>query len=655
MRIAVFTCICVLWGCSGKEVHTSEPPVEQKSYLTELKTRNDVKVLEAPPVDEVFSGVVEIKVVYEIEKQQLYFVNGRQYLFHEDFCASELGYWQGNYQFNKNQYYENKKRSFLLAKLLYFKVQKEWVLEFIPSDMIQVEQVQTLLAQVQTHSYFGKEVRVLVHREGLYADLLKKEVPLISEAELYAGMQYQALNKGVSYGYLRRVSFDSIEQSQLGPKDILVTNGTPNDVPPLAGMLTSHFQTPLSHISILCKNRGTPLAAFKQIKALELNELWGQPVKFAVRIDTLWIEKATKKEVEEHWEKHSKKRAIDIKLDTSKTGIIPLKKMSASMSAVIGAKAANFGSLHKAILSSNASAKTPEGGFAIPISYYFQHLQQHHLKTYIVHTLGEIGEKGDAKELLKRIRDTIEQMPINQALLALVDQQLEENPEFRKWRFRSSTNAEDLKGFNGAGLYSSKSAHLDSEKKTVERAIKKVWASCWSERAFLERSYYQIDHWKVGMGILVHRSFPDEKANGVIISANLYDPNNAGIVINVQLGEASVVAPDSGVVCEQVIYTTSDYLSSRPLSIQYISKSSLTNGALVLSEEDLKNIAEAVGKVKEYFFENVDPHWSGTQSMTQGFRRFTEIRDFYDFALDIEFKIEGDGHTLYLKQVRPYR
>lgn len=655
MRSVFLICVFLLTACSGKDVPVAEEPVTSKSYLNDLKSRSDVKMLEAPPVDEVFSGTVEIKVVYDIEEAQLYFVNGKQYLFHEDFCSSELGYWQGNYQFNKTQYYENRKRTFLLGKLLYFKMQKEWVLEFIPSDMINADQVKVLLAQVQAHTYFGEHVRVLVHREDLFVALQEKEVPVLSENELYKDMQYQGLHKGVSYGYLRRVGFDSIENSGLGPKDVLVTNGTPNDVPPLAGMLTTQFQTPLSHISILCKNRKTPLAALKNLKGLGIHELVGEPVRFTVRIDTLLIEKATKQEVETYWQEHMRKSRVKLELDTSKVGLIPLKKMDASKSAIIGAKAANFGSLHKAVASSEVPAKTPEGGFAIPISYYFQHLARNQLKAFIQGQLEEVAKGGDVSALLKQIRDTIQDVPIDPVLLVLVEEQLAQYPEWRKWRFRSSTNAEDLKKFNGAGLYSSKSAHLDSKKKTVERAIKKVWASCWSERAFLERSYYQIDHWQVGMGILVHRSFPDEKANGVIISTNLYDVNNAGIVINVQVGETSVVSPDPGVVCEQVIYTSSDYLSSRPLTVQYISKSSLTEGVAVLSLEDLEAIDRAVAEVKEYFFENVDPKWSGTQSFTQGFRRFAEIKEYYEFALDIEFKIDGEDRTLYLKQVRPYR
>ena len=59
--------------------------------------------------------------------------------------------------------------------------------------------------------------------------------------------------------------------------------------------------------------------------------------------------------------------------------------------------------------------------------------------------------------------------------------------QFESFRFRSSTNAEDLENFNGAGLYDSKAAKKNHKTKTIDAAIKEVWASLWNFRAFNER------------------------------------------------------------------------------------------------------------------------------------------------------------------------
>ena len=53
------------------------------------------------------------------------------------------------------------------------------------------------------------------------------------------------------------------------------------------------------------------------------------------------------------------------------------------------------------------------------------------------------------------------------------------------------------------------------------------------------------------MGSLVHRSFPDELANGVLITKNIYRSEYAGITVNVQKGENSVVKPEEGVSCDE--------------------------------------------------------------------------------------------------------
>ena len=80
-------------------------------------------------------------------------------------------------------------------------------------------------------------------------------------------------------------------------------------------------------------------------------------------------------------------------------------------------------------------------------------------------------------------------------------------------RCRSSTNNEDLPGFNGAGLYDSYTHRPDEGH--IAKTIKQVWASLWTYRAFEERDFYRVDHLQTAMGVLVHPNYDDELANGV--------------------------------------------------------------------------------------------------------------------------------------------
>ena len=66
---------------------------------------------------------------------------------------------------------------------------------------------------------------------------------------------------------------------------------------------------------------------------------------------------------------------------------------------------------------------------------------------------------------------------------------------------RSSTNAEDLPDFNGAGLYDTVPNVRGND--AVLAAIKKVWASVWNFTAYEDRERAGIDHAKVYGGVLV--------------------------------------------------------------------------------------------------------------------------------------------------------
>ena len=63
-------------------------------------------------------------------------------------------------------------------------------------------------------------------------------------------------------------------------------------------------------------------------------------------------------------------------------------------------------------------------------------------------------------------------------------------------RYRSSTNNEDLPGFNGAGLYDSKSQKPSEDEEDLAKSLKEVYASLWTFRAFIERDFHRVDHLK---------------------------------------------------------------------------------------------------------------------------------------------------------------
>ena len=206
-------------------------------------------------------------------------------------------------------------------------------------------------------------------------------------------------------------------------------------------------------------------------------------------------------------------------------------------------------------------------------------------------------------------------------------------------RFRSSTNAEDANGFSGAGVYTSETGEVGNPKLPIDRAIKQVWASLWSYDAFMERSYFGIDQSQVYMGVLVHRSFPDEKANGVVISKNLYRDNYYGFVVNAQVGDEPVVKPKPGQIVDQFICYPPIEGEMNPdrNKVDIITFSNLNDKKLVLSDKEIQLLAKETERIKSYFY-----------------RRNSRSRSYPDYGLDIEFKLVGADRKLYIKQVRPY-
>ena len=209
-------------------------------------------------------------------------------------------------------------------------------------------------------------------------------------------------------------------------------------------------------------------------------------------------------------------------------------------------------------------------------------------------------------------------------------------------RFRSSTNCEDLGGFTGAGLYDSQSGDPNDPSRPVADAVRAVWASVWGFRAFEEREYRSISHGEVGMAVLVHRSFPDEAANGVAITANIFDPMGIepGYYINAQAGDVSVVLPPEGVTSDQFIY----HFDMPRQPIVFIAHSSLVpEGETVMSRAQTAELAEALEGIHGFFNGVYGPNTPE-----------------HFFGMDVEFKFNTDDPDpdavpeLVIKQARPY-
>lgn len=627
-----FIVTIILLYCSSQVIGQNK----KVKYLQQIDSLSQFELLQNPPISSKYGMVKAVKVVYNLEDSSIYYVNGKRYKYHHGFCSYQLNYTKGLDQFNEENYSANNdKRKYLLANVNYYKSLNKYIVDLSPADLMTEEEITFLIDKIEGTTYFGENIYFFKNTQRLKDATLN--IKTITPEEIYENQTFQALGIAEKYGYLKFVALDSLMQTQLTEKDIVVLDKTPLFFPLVNGIIASQFQTPLSHLSLLGQNRAIPIMALKDAwNNPILRKLEGKYVKLTVQEDDYFIRSS---EYDEKHHKPTKEKQLKLKADLSIDTLVRFNNTKKISTSSIGNKARNFGILQN--IAKNNDFTVPENAFAIPFYFY----QQHALNSgahELIHKLITDTNKYTSQELdhkLNAIQEKIKNYPIDKALLNLVSAELSKHPEFAKYRFRSSTNAEDMEGFNGAGLYLSKSGKTGN-KTSIEKAIKKVWASLWSYNAYMERFYYHIDQSNVYMGVLVHRSFPDEAVNGVAITTNIYRKSALGFIINAQLGNENVVNPTKGITCDQVVcYETenTNIIYGKKEIIEVITTSSLNNGKLTMTNEEIVKLTHELDAIKKYFYHKV----------------YNKTDSYAKFGLDIEFKLDKD-RNIYIKQARPF-
>ena len=634
------------WECTAE----SDDP----DGLAELGCRADFDALASAPLDASIPGASSVKVIIDrFNDNTTVFQNSTRYPTHYDYASEHLS---GGVlpivpllaEFNTTEY-SSPSRRFLLGAVSWYDGPDVFVYEIAPYDLADADMIVSAFEQIEEATYFGAELRFYANSASVEAtvEAYRERLNVITTDELFAGIDYQPLNPAEAYGRVTFITADELETDYVSFRDIAVLDRVPNDISAVAGIITEEFQTALSHINVLSRNRGTPNMALRgAFENADLRELDGTWVRLEVTATDYTIEPATVEEADEWWDAHRPEAVQVPGVDDSVTGLVDIQDAvdleNPSLADAIKAATRAVGgkAAHYSVLANIDGMPTPPG-FAIPVHYYLQLMEQNGFDARVNAMLDDTNFVNDPTvrdAMLEQLRDDMKEASIDQDLLDLLYAKLEADFSGIRMRFRSSTNAEDLDGFTGAGLYTSKSGDPNDPDSPIEDAIRKVWASVWNFRAIEERTYPSIDHLSVAMGILVHRSFPDEEANGVALTNNPFDPSGLepAFYINVQAGEVSVVQPPPGVTTESLLY----YFSRANQPVTYLSESSLVGpDERVLSDEQMFDLGTALQLINETFA----PAYANGQDW---------------WAMDVEFKFDGEpGETpqLFIKQARPYQ
>ncbi|MFL5753162.1 MAG: PEP/pyruvate-binding domain-containing protein [Bacteroidia bacterium] len=614
-------------------------------FLNSLKSREDFDLLKGEPLNNNFKGIECIKLIYVLADQKIYYLESKKYRYHYRFTSEVFNDTDDLETFNDLNYGKRPGRKYILATFNYNVNTKNYFLQFAPSDDPSDELIATLVTKVEGSFFKGDHFKILLNTTTLLRRKkeLEKKHKVFTSDELFKNQVYQPIYKGKAKGILRIIDADSLKRAVNYSDCILLLHGSSNEIPVCRGLVTDEFQTPLSHICLLTTNRKTPCAANKKIAALDsLPALENEMVELIVGNEGMSIKRAAMSA----GLAQKKKKLVKLDADTSVKKIADLNTIRYKNRKAFGSKAGNLAELKK-LERLNQASYTPKAAFAIPFFYYLKHVNSHRIDSMVkALTLDSLclGNDSLLDLRLKKIRTAIRCAGIDTSLLGQVTRMCASRFGKNKVRFRSSSNCEDEANFNGAGLYTSETGIVGDTGKTIEKAIKKVWASLWSLRAFKEREFFNIDHSTVAMGILVHGAFDNELVNGVAVTKNLYRDYEAGFVINMQKGENEVVSPKQGLTCEQVVSymnTGSDFYNANR-SADWISFSSLNPSGSLLSSEELFELTKLLEIMKQHFYK-VYSKWPQVE--------------YKDFALDVEFKIimgKDQKKQIIIKQVRPY-
>ncbi|MFO0746137.1 MAG: PEP/pyruvate-binding domain-containing protein [Myxococcota bacterium] len=475
----------------------------------------------------------------------------------------------------------------------------------------------------------------------------------------------ETYNPGIAAGYVH-VMPDSWSEADIEPDEIVVLPRVPDDVPPTRAIVSAVPQTRLAHVNLLAKSRGTPNAyvggilEWGQLGSWDwqhrpiIVEMTGDEENGAVR----W--KPIKADTNGQYTDYATYKALLTlpvrhiaqvpDLDTAPYTVSLTEGTTADMAGLVpltGGKCAGFLSFLDV-----PGMVTPPEPMCITVRAYLEHVAdlvpiwkamvadpefadtspssagsnvrylmlegEDGFREANAGNPGALAWEEDFKashttgvlaQVLAAggVHDMIRKKAMNPTTLAALRAVLEQRYAFlaptQGIRFRSSSTAEDVIGFNGAGLHDSNTGFLDpslardpaDRKKTIEWAIKKTWASYWNYNAFEERRIGQIDHFEGSMAVAVHPRFDDDKelANGVVTHYySTYTPAPEDrMVVNIQAGPQAITNPGGSTAAAEIDEVRQ--VGDGTPTIRRLARSDLVDGCtLLLSDEELLHMFE---------------------------------------------------------------
>ncbi len=595
---------------------------------------------------------------------------------------------------------------------------------FIERDLIDAKMTQYALNEIaKAMNIPGQRLAILINSETQKVDEIRpwldaQGIKAFTMEQILSGISFIGLNPGEAYGFLR--VFPKNEED-LEPFDIPVFDSLPLDLSVVAGTISTEYQDVGSHVNLKSKERGTPNMVIRDAKLIErLKLLDGRPIKMKVDYAGYTIDEVSKDKVFADYQKRTagpwtKVGQVDatelISFDEMCAKENPKKCLEKGRS--YGGKVAGLGFLaHPKVAGMGSALQKKFGyrlspmGFGLPLSQYNEFMKLNMLRNQVLRESlnrlidAEMGLNGakplasdERRNLVSLIQAEILKGQIPKELYEKDFQQLQKlksqvaaaypGTDLDKLKIRSSSNAEDIKGFNGAGLHDSYSAKISISKiedyansecayvaetdedtglsemavhpKSLACAIKGAYASLWNVRAVRERSYKKFDHHSASMGLSVQTSYKFRKgqkitANSVMITRVLGTENVYGQQLSTQVGNGLVTNPIPNTKSELAIIAFDATVSFIGINFLQYAKPSPDKPVMtekILSREDMLKISEIGRSVEMKYCEAIPDYFPGYDC------KYVSNSQKKNLAIDMEFKIYSNNEIL-IKQVRTF-
>lgn len=544
-------------------------------------------------------------VIDRKDSNKVYYVNTRRFAFHKDFVNGTYLSLERGREFFENNYLKDNRR-FILGTIAYQTPIKRWTYEFWEGDLIPAEQIK-LTADLIKSSFFAP---VAYKPNSLRQDEDSRKIAgldRVLQSDIAREQEYQALNLASGIGRIHVIpKLD--EHVEIGFNEILVLDEVPIQLPPVAGVITAHPSTPLSHINLLAKGWGIPNAYIKNAQTL-LKQYDGWWVTFETKRDGYTIKRADVDQLREYQRRLAQR--LDVmkpRFDLSEMRLLGLGQQRARSAIAYGGKSANLGE----VMNAHLPGIVVPNGFTIPFYYYDQFLKANKLDDAIYGMLNDqkfVHDPAYRRERLANLRQRIQQAQFDPELQARVLARVKRQFAGKGLFVRSSSNSEDLPNFSGAGLHTTVPNVRDPQQ--LAEAVKTVWASLWNFEAYEARERAVVDHSKIFMAVLIQEGINSE-SSGVMITADPFDNENKdAIYISAKRG-LGIKVVEGKKVAEQIIYRT------RANAVQVLTRSdedslltfdekggvkeiAITGERVVLTDDVIRRLVSAATAIKRVF------------------------------------------------------